>query len=71
MKVNSPPQKVSLSRLENDADDVLKLLNNVPLAITKHDKTVAYLIPADTYRILLQNSELNHQTSGLLNIRAT
>jgi prevent-host-death family protein len=71
MKANSLSQKVSLSRLRNDADDVLKLLNDEPLAITKYGKTVAYLIPADTYRILLQNSELNHQASGLLNIRAT
>lgn len=71
MKTNLTSLRVPLSRLRNDADEVLKLLHDEPLAITKYGQIVAYLIPEDTYRILLQNSKLNHQASGLLNIRAT
>lgn len=71
MRANLPSQTVSLSRLKNESGDALKPLNKRPLAITRYGKIVAYLLPADAYRSLLQDSKLNHQDSGLLNIRAT
>lgn len=71
MRTNLPSQTVMLSRLKNESGDVLKPLNKWPLAITRYGEIVAYFLRADAYRNLLQDSKLNHQDSGLLNIRAT
>jgi hypothetical protein len=54
MDIKTPPQRISLSGLKVARADVLEILNNQPIVITRYGEIVAHLISAEMYGLILK-----------------
>ena len=58
----------SISELKKNPSALIEQADGEPIAILNHNKPTAYLIPADTYELLLEEIE-DHQLGQIVKAR--